>query len=162
MFYNFETRQVPYGQSFKYAFIVRNTGNILDLSSFKETKYAFSYLAKKYEDSFTTRYGDDLHDPVEYFHHMAQKWMSQFPYGGEDLWEMTERMSDFLAIRTKKDPRMVWRRLLVDLGFDGVKDTQGIIGANEPNQVVMLNPTFVKIKAVINDLNRVPMKGEVL
>ena len=165
MFERFESKTIPYGGSFKYAFIVRSNGRMLDLGDYGETHADFMKLAKKYHSDFTKPVvrgtNDALADPELYWDAISESWLRRYPYGGESLWELTQKMADFLALRTASSAAVIWRRLFVDLGYDGVVDRgDGIISLNEDCQAVLLTNKFDVVKAVINDTNRVPLRGQ--
>lgn len=161
MFENFKTRQIPYGSDYKYAFIVRNTGHLLNLSTYPSQIHDdANLLLDIYDRAMNLPFdGDDTPEITSAL--AVERWLKNYGYqGGEGLWDFTDRMASFVARRTGKDSRMVWRKLFVDLGYDGAIDLgDNIISSNEPNQAVFFNPTFDVLKAVVNDTNRIPMRG---
>ena len=158
MFGQFSEKRAPFAGQRKYAYIFRNTGNMLELDQMTDNDiYDFVEIIEDRFADVLMAPTANITDPVAYWQHAIESWIRRFAGScpGECFWEVTRKIALHIESRSAgRDMRMIWNRLFRECGFDAVSDRGlDIISINEPAQAVFLNTRAIQpIEAALNDL----------
>lgn len=143
--YVYKMRWVPWGNRFKYIFLLEATKSIFDIDNCTARQYHNVYKKIKELNPYT-----DIDKVVEEYNSnyvgyadSDSHWKNSF---GFKLWNLT-------YIFSNNNP-ILWNKLLREVGLDIISDNgAGIIHKNEPTQTLFLTPSSFKIKEKLNNDN---------
>jgi hypothetical protein len=147
---------IPFAQERRYAFLIRSTGNLLELQDYTadDLDRDLEKIAKKFWPLIMNNEMDD--DPEEQWEHMLSMWYERWgAQPGEAIWRITDRIANYIELRApSRSSRMIWHQLFRACGYDGVVDRgDKIISPNEPAQCVIFNMAALTVlEASNNDL----------
>lgn len=160
---------VPFAENRHYAYIVKATGNMLELQDYSldQLDEDMATIQNQFWDQFMAQprhlhdlwNGVTVEDPRADFEESLVDWLNRWSsHPGAAFWNITDRMSSYIERRSYPDraKRMIWHKLIRACGYDGVVDRgQAIMHPNEPAQAVILHTgALTVLEAVPNDLFR--------
>lgn len=158
---------IPWGYQRQHAFIVRSTGNMLELQDYSPDQLDRDIAIVqrnflKELTSFSNPFAERMHrvihgdeDMETVFEERLLSWYERWGnHPGKCFWNMTREMSILVSEHHSRSQRMVWHKMIRSCGYHGVCDRgEGVIHQNEPAQAVILVPTAMTVvEAVDNDL----------
>ena len=129
--------ELPYGSEFEYLYVFTTTGLILDLNSVSDAEVdrIIGHLKKLVDTSN---------------HRIARLFADKYNTPGERLYKTVTAISRITSLTSLESPHLISRKLFIQLGINGLTDSQGIIHPGEPTQSVVFSTRTIKNPKLVN------------